>query len=104
MLRHLVEAGAIAREADGWRLTEQLGEVGLPESVREVVGRRVQRLGEPVGNVLRMAAVIGLGEAQRQAGQADPRDRGRHRRGAPADRGSPPHGEALPRGAAAAQL
>jgi DNA-binding SARP family transcriptional activator len=59
MLRHLVEAGAIAREDDGWRLTEQIDEVGLPESVREVVGRRVQRLGEPVGRLLRMAAVIG---------------------------------------------
>jgi tetratricopeptide (TPR) repeat protein len=59
MLRHLVEAGAIAREADGWRLTERLDTIGLPESVREVVVRRVRRLGEPVGSVLRIAAVIG---------------------------------------------
>src|SRR4051812_26127373 len=59
MLRHLLEAGAITREPDGWRLTERLGDIGLPESVREVVDRRVRRLGEPVGSVLRIAAVIG---------------------------------------------
>jgi DNA-binding SARP family transcriptional activator len=46
--RHLAETGAAS-----------VGEVGLPESVREVVGRRLARLGEPAHAVLRDAAVLG---------------------------------------------
>ena len=45
ILRHLVETGAIAQGEDGrWVLTRPLAELGLPESVREVVGQRVDRL------------------------------------------------------------
>ncbi len=51
ILRHLVETGTIA--------TSELRSTGLPVSVREVVGRRVQRLGEDSARVLSIAAVIG---------------------------------------------
>jgi class 3 adenylate cyclase/tetratricopeptide (TPR) repeat protein len=60
LLRHLLESGAVAQEADGrWALQDDVSRLGLPESVREVVGRRVQRLGEETRRTLAAAAVIG---------------------------------------------
>jgi class 3 adenylate cyclase/tetratricopeptide (TPR) repeat protein len=60
VLLHLVESGAIVQEEDGrWVPTEELERVGLPESVREVVGARVGRLGDAAATVLAAAAVIG---------------------------------------------
>lgn len=60
MLRHLVESGAIARDADGrWGATADLATVGMPRSVREVVTSRVHRLGDDAGQVLTAAAVCG---------------------------------------------
>jgi class 3 adenylate cyclase len=59
VLRHLVETGAIA-EVDGrWRVVRPLTEVGIPEGVREVIGRRLSRLSEAANDVLATAAVIG---------------------------------------------
>ena len=47
MLRHLIESGALVQGSDGrWELRGEPSELGLPQSVREVVGRRVERLGE----------------------------------------------------------
>jgi class 3 adenylate cyclase/tetratricopeptide (TPR) repeat protein len=60
VLRHLTESGALVQEEGGrWRLTGSLAELGLPESVREVVGRRVERLGSDARTALSAAAVIG---------------------------------------------
>jgi predicted ATPase/class 3 adenylate cyclase len=60
MLRHLSESGALVHATDGrWQLLRKLDELGLPQSVREVVGRRVERLGEDCRTVLSCAAVIG---------------------------------------------
>lgn len=60
LLRHLGESGGIVLGADGrWALAGELEELGLPSSVRDVVGRRVERLGDEALRVLAMAAVIG---------------------------------------------
>ena len=60
LLRHLGESGGIVQGADGrWVLTGELEELGLPSSVRDVVGRRVERLGDEALRVLCFAAVIG---------------------------------------------
>jgi class 3 adenylate cyclase/tetratricopeptide (TPR) repeat protein len=60
VLRNLVETGAIAQNADGrWEADAALDVTALPDSVREVIGGRVVRLGEAAGSVLSMAAVIG---------------------------------------------
>jgi predicted ATPase/class 3 adenylate cyclase len=60
VLLHLTESGAIAQREDGrWHIVGDLAELGLPESVREVVGRRVERLGEDARTALSAAAVIG---------------------------------------------
>jgi len=46
VLRHLAETGAIYQdEAGQWTTAESLGSLALPDSVREVVGGRVARLG-----------------------------------------------------------
>ena len=42
-----------------WTVRGSLSELGLPQSVREVVGRRVERLGEEAQKALQVAAVIG---------------------------------------------
>jgi class 3 adenylate cyclase len=60
LLRHLIESGAIAKGPDGhWELRPSIADLGLPQSVREVVSRRVERLGEQSQQILTMAAVIG---------------------------------------------
>jgi predicted ATPase len=60
LLRHLTESGAIVQENGGrWRLVGEVSELGLPQSVREVIGRRVDRLGSDARTALSAAAVIG---------------------------------------------
>ena len=60
LLRHLAETGLIYRDDSGrWAASEDLYERGLPQSVREVVGQRVDRLGEQTRKALSVAAVIG---------------------------------------------
>jgi class 3 adenylate cyclase/tetratricopeptide (TPR) repeat protein len=60
LLRHLTETGVIAKQADGrWALTGTLSGHRLPPSVREVIGRRVQRLSDETRVILSVASVIG---------------------------------------------
>jgi class 3 adenylate cyclase/tetratricopeptide (TPR) repeat protein len=59
LLRHLVETGAIYQEGGRWVGSVDLRGGGLPVSVREVIGRRVARLGEATTRVLAIASVIG---------------------------------------------
>ena len=60
VLRHLAETGAIYRDATGrWTSETAAEEVALPDSVREVIGARVGRLGKEAEWVLSVAAVIG---------------------------------------------
>ena len=58
--RHLGETGGIALGDDGrWTVAGNLDDLALPRSVHDVVGRRVERLGEEAVRVLRLASVIG---------------------------------------------
>jgi hypothetical protein len=60
VLRHLSETGAIAQDANGrWVANDSLDGTALPDSVREVIGARVGRLGQDAERVLSVAAVIG---------------------------------------------
>jgi class 3 adenylate cyclase len=60
VLRNLAETGAIGQDADGrWVAEDALDATTLPDSVREVIGARVLRLGKEAGRILSMAAVIG---------------------------------------------
>jgi class 3 adenylate cyclase len=57
VLRHLAESGAIVQHDGRW--TAGLQGVGIPEGIREVIGRRLSRLSEDVNRALAVAAVIG---------------------------------------------
>ncbi len=59
IVRHLVESGALVLRDGRWTSDLSLEEVGLPEGVREVVGRRVSRLDDDSQKLLSVAAVIG---------------------------------------------
>ncbi|HUQ51715.1 MAG TPA: AAA family ATPase, partial [Gammaproteobacteria bacterium] len=59
VLRHLAETGAVVQQEGRWVAGADLFTIGLPESVREVVGQRVRRLGEDVHRLLTVASVIG---------------------------------------------
>jgi class 3 adenylate cyclase len=59
-LRHLAESGAIVHRDGRWRRgTLDADAVGVPEGVREVVGRRLSALGSDVERLLSIAAVAG---------------------------------------------
>jgi class 3 adenylate cyclase len=59
ILRHLVESGALYQEAGHWTSDHAIEELGLPEGIREVVGRRLSQLSETTNRVLAVAAVAG---------------------------------------------
>jgi class 3 adenylate cyclase len=60
MLLHLIESGGVVQGTDGrYVVTTDVASLGLPSGVRDVVGQRVQRLGEEAVQVLRSASVIG---------------------------------------------
>lgn len=60
MLRHLLESGLVHEDGDGhWEVSADLYEKGLPGSIREVVGQRVDRLGDEMRRALSLASVIG---------------------------------------------
>jgi class 3 adenylate cyclase/tetratricopeptide (TPR) repeat protein len=60
VLRHLSETGAIVRDSSGrWVNTRGDEAPALPESVREVIGARVSRIGGAATEVLSTASVIG---------------------------------------------
>ncbi len=59
VLRDLIENGTLVERDGQWTSDFGVDEAGIPDGVRQVVGQRVHRLGEPVERVLRSAAVIG---------------------------------------------
>ncbi len=60
VLRHLIETRAIVQDDTGrWVPTQELADAGLPDSVRQVVGSRIARLGEGTERVLAAASVLG---------------------------------------------
>jgi predicted ATPase/class 3 adenylate cyclase len=60
LLRHMVETGTLAPGADGrWSVAPTTEPLGVPEGVREVVGRRLGRVSEAASATLELAAVIG---------------------------------------------
>ncbi|HEX5613871.1 MAG TPA: AAA family ATPase [Acidimicrobiia bacterium] len=60
LIRHLAESGSIFVGGEGrWTTRDDLDDIGLPGSVREVVARRVARLGDDATRILSLASVIG---------------------------------------------
>jgi hypothetical protein len=73
VLRYLVEEGIVQRESG--RYVAQAPGVGIPDGLRDVVGKRLSRLSERANQVLAIAAVIGrdfrLDVLQQVAGLGD---------------------------------
>lgn len=60
VLRHLIETNVIVQRDGLWQGTvTSIEEVGIPEGVRDVVGRRLSRLPDEANATLRVAAVVG---------------------------------------------
>jgi class 3 adenylate cyclase/tetratricopeptide (TPR) repeat protein len=59
VLRHLTESGALVFRDGRWTSDFELNDVGIPEGVREVIGRRLSHLDSSANEVLAIAAVIG---------------------------------------------
>ncbi len=57
--RHLVEEGRLFDETGQFRTDLRISELDVPEGVRLVVGRRLERLGDQTVQILAAAAVIG---------------------------------------------
>jgi predicted ATPase len=57
--RHLIEEGKIFDEAGQFRTDVEIDEFDVPENVRLIIGRRLERLGENEKRALTVAAVIG---------------------------------------------
>ena len=59
MLLHLAETGLIVERDGRWVSDHALADVGIPEGIREVVGRRLSRLSDAANAALSVGAVIG---------------------------------------------
>jgi tetratricopeptide (TPR) repeat protein len=71
VLKALIEQGSVRRESGRWRRSE-LGELVIPQSVKEAIGNRLDRISPESNDVLRAAAVLGktftFGELMATAG------------------------------------
>ncbi len=59
VIRHLVENNLLVQRDGRWVGAVSVEDMGLPEGVRDVVGRRLSRLSDDANDALRIAAVIG---------------------------------------------
>jgi DNA-binding CsgD family transcriptional regulator/tetratricopeptide (TPR) repeat protein len=57
--RHLVSTGAVTRAGSHWVVRADIADMGVPRSVKEVVGARLDRLGPPARALIELAAVAG---------------------------------------------
>jgi hypothetical protein len=60
LLRHLVESGAVVQRDGRWCSQGDIGDLAVPEGVRDVVRRRLFRLSDTTNHALTVASVIGL--------------------------------------------
>jgi tetratricopeptide (TPR) repeat protein len=59
-LRHLVDIGSLYRHDGKWITdAKAIADLGVPEGVRDMIGRRLSRLSETTNRLLRAAAVLG---------------------------------------------
>jgi class 3 adenylate cyclase len=56
VLLHLVEEGKILRDGKGWGSKFSISELGIPEGVRSVIGRRLMKLSENANRLLTVGA------------------------------------------------
>ncbi|HUA36317.1 MAG TPA: AAA family ATPase [Candidatus Binataceae bacterium] len=58
LLLHLFEEGKILQQGSGWNARLKVEELGIPEGVRQVIGRRLLRLSEDANRLLSVASAF----------------------------------------------
>ena len=58
VLKALIEQGSVRRESGRWKRCD-VGELVIPQSVKEAIGNRLDRVSDQTNDVLRVAAVLG---------------------------------------------
>src|SRR5208282_5903199 len=58
VLLHLMEEGKILRDGQGWTSQVSIDALGIPEGVREVIGRRILRLSDQARSLLSVGAAF----------------------------------------------
>lgn len=59
IVRHLIESGAIVQRDGRWTSDRSIEDMGIPEGVREAVGRRLAHLSQQANKALSAASVLG---------------------------------------------
>jgi len=59
ILRNLTESGAVTQVGERWVIRGDIRDLGIPEGVKEAIGRRLSRLSDETNRVLSLASVIG---------------------------------------------
>jgi len=59
VIRHLVETRSIVQHDGRWTSDVAVADLGIPEGIKEVLGQRLDMLGQESTDVLRAAAVVG---------------------------------------------
>ncbi len=61
VMLHLIDEQKIAQEDGRWVSKVSIAEMGIPEGVREVIGRRLSRVGDTCGRMLTTASALTAG-------------------------------------------
>jgi class 3 adenylate cyclase len=60
IVRHLIETGGLFRRGDQWAIgAARIEDLGIPEGIKEVIGRRLSRLSEDCNAALSHGAILG---------------------------------------------
>ncbi|MFQ5795092.1 MAG: AAA family ATPase [Candidatus Bipolaricaulia bacterium] len=59
LIRELIEAGAVVREGERWRAAKDVAELGVPDTLHEVIQARLDRLPRLERATLQAASVLG---------------------------------------------
>ena len=74
VIRNLAESGAVYQRDGRWTYSGDVGEIGVPEGVRDVIGRRLDRLSPVANDILGIASVVGHDFALDVIERAEPGD------------------------------
>ena len=59
IILHLLETGRVVQRDGVWTTDLEIGDLGIPEGIRDVVGRRLSRLSDSANQLLSIGSVIG---------------------------------------------
>ncbi|MFN8472864.1 MAG: AAA family ATPase [Anaerolineae bacterium] len=75
VVKSLIETGEVYREGEGWG-RKAVAEMAIPQSIKETIDRRLNRLSKPCVDTLHIAAALGKSFAFTELAAASPIDEG----------------------------